>query len=124
MILPENNYIKCIVNLFVLILSRDVLTIAAVDAVTCILAGFAIFSTLGFLAHNQGKEVEDVISQGKFYRTQGYMMHPILSTYYVIFIKERQLWQIWGNFFRLVPPKKVKNKTHTKFNFIKEWASF
>ncbi|XP_071181491.1 sodium- and chloride-dependent GABA transporter ine-like isoform X2 [Mytilus edulis] len=43
---------------------KDVLTIAAVDAVTCILAGFAIFATLGFLAHNQGKEVEDVISQG------------------------------------------------------------
>lgn len=60
---------------FVLILFRDVLTIAAVDAVTCILAGFAIFATLGFLAHNQGKEVEDVISQGKCYRTQGYLLY-------------------------------------------------
>lgn len=42
------------------------LTIAVVDAVTCILAGLAIFATLGYLANNQGKAVEDVIKQGLF----------------------------------------------------------
>ena len=43
---------------------RDVLTIAIVDAVTCILAGFAIFATLGYLANNQGKTVKNVIKEG------------------------------------------------------------
>ncbi|KAK3084341.1 hypothetical protein FSP39_011857 [Pinctada imbricata] len=43
---------------------KDVLIIAVVDAVTCILAGFAIFSILGYLAENQQKDVEDVIKQG------------------------------------------------------------
>ena len=40
------------------------LTIAVVDAVTCIIAGLAIFATLGYLANNQGKAVEEVIKQG------------------------------------------------------------
>lgn len=43
---------------------RDVLVIAVVDAITCLLAGFAIFSILGNLAENQGKDVGDVIQQG------------------------------------------------------------
>ena len=43
---------------------KDVLTIAVVDAVTCIIAGLAIFATLGYLANNQGKAVEEVIKQG------------------------------------------------------------
>ncbi|XP_041348623.1 sodium- and chloride-dependent GABA transporter ine-like isoform X2 [Gigantopelta aegis] len=43
---------------------RDVLSLAAVDAFTCLLAGFAIFSILGNLAYTQGKDVEDVISEG------------------------------------------------------------
>lgn len=43
---------------------KDVLVIAVVDAVTCLLAGFAIFSILGNLAENQGKSVDDVIQQG------------------------------------------------------------
>ncbi|KAL3857832.1 hypothetical protein ACJMK2_012463 [Sinanodonta woodiana] len=40
------------------------LTIAVVDAFTCILAGLAIFSILGYLAHNQGKAVDQVVSEG------------------------------------------------------------
>lgn len=43
---------------------KGVLTIALVDAATCIMAGFAIFATLGYLAHNQGKAVEEVVKQG------------------------------------------------------------
>lgn len=43
---------------------RDVLIITLVDAITCILAGFAIFATLGYIAVNQGKDVEDVIKEG------------------------------------------------------------
>ncbi|XP_076452847.1 sodium- and chloride-dependent GABA transporter ine-like isoform X2 [Babylonia areolata] len=43
---------------------RDVLVLAVVDAGTCILAGFAIFSTLGYLAYSQGKAVEDVVKEG------------------------------------------------------------
>ncbi|KAK3595742.1 hypothetical protein CHS0354_025370 [Potamilus streckersoni] len=43
---------------------KDTLTIAVVDAFTCILAGLAIFSILGYLAHNQGKAVDEVVSQG------------------------------------------------------------
>ncbi|XP_025089394.1 sodium- and chloride-dependent GABA transporter ine-like [Pomacea canaliculata] len=43
---------------------RDVLILALVDAVTCILAGFAIFSILGNLALNQGKDVGDVVKEG------------------------------------------------------------
>ncbi|KAL8571525.1 hypothetical protein ACOMHN_056820 [Nucella lapillus] len=43
---------------------RDVLVLALVDAGTCLLAGFAIFSTLGYLAYSQGKDVEDVVKEG------------------------------------------------------------
>ncbi|XP_052802432.1 sodium- and chloride-dependent GABA transporter ine-like [Mya arenaria] len=43
---------------------KDVLVIGIVDALTCILAGLAIFSILGYLAYNQGMDVEDVIKEG------------------------------------------------------------
>lgn len=43
---------------------RDVLILAAVDAFTCLLAGFAIFAILGNLALTQGKAVEDVVEEG------------------------------------------------------------
>ncbi|CAL1533761.1 unnamed protein product [Lymnaea stagnalis] len=43
---------------------RDVLTLALVDAFTCLLAGFAIFSILGNLALNQGRGVEEVVQEG------------------------------------------------------------
>lgn len=43
---------------------RDVLILAVVDAGTCILAGFAIFSILGNLALSQGKDVSEVVQEG------------------------------------------------------------
>ncbi|GFO08625.1 sodium- and chloride-dependent gaba transporter ine-like [Plakobranchus ocellatus] len=43
---------------------RDVLILAVVDAVTCLLAGFAIFAILGNLALSQGKAVGDVVEEG------------------------------------------------------------
>lgn len=43
---------------------KDVMTIAIVDACTCILAGFAIFSILGALALSQNKSVEEVVKEG------------------------------------------------------------
>ena len=43
---------------------RDVLILGVVDAATCLLAGFAIFSILGYLAYNQQKDVEEVIKEG------------------------------------------------------------
>ncbi|XP_052284256.1 sodium- and chloride-dependent GABA transporter ine-like [Dreissena polymorpha] len=43
---------------------KDVLAIGLLDVFTCVLAGFAIFSILGYLAHNQGKDVHDVVKEG------------------------------------------------------------
>lgn len=43
---------------------KDVLILGVVDALTCLLAGFAIFSILGYLAYNQEKDVEEVIKEG------------------------------------------------------------
>ena len=40
------------------------MVLAVVDAFTCLLAGFAIFSILGNLALNQGKAVEEVVQSG------------------------------------------------------------
>ncbi|GFR78994.1 transporter [Elysia marginata] len=45
---------------------RDVLILAVVDALTCLLAGFAIFSILGNLALTQGKAVADVVDEAAF----------------------------------------------------------
>lgn len=56
-------------------LCRDVLVIAVVDAVTCLLAGFAIFSILGNLAENQGKSVDDVIQQGLYINIYHFVTH-------------------------------------------------
>ena len=44
---------------------RDTLVIAMVDAFTCILAGMCVFGTLGNLAFEQNKTVEEVVSSGK-----------------------------------------------------------
>nr|WLN44332.1 INE1 [Sinonovacula rivularis] len=43
---------------------KDVLIIGIVDALTCILAGLAIFSILGYLAHNQQKSIDEVVAAG------------------------------------------------------------
>jgi hypothetical protein len=62
--LRGNNLISTVKDCFSLCF-RDVLIIGVVDAVTCLLAGFAIFSILGFLAYDQDKDVEEVIKEGK-----------------------------------------------------------
>lgn len=43
---------------------RDTLIISLTDAITCILAGICVFGTLGNLAYEQGKSVDDVVSSG------------------------------------------------------------
>lgn len=44
---------------------RDTLIISLTDAFTCILAGICVFGTLGNLAYEQGKSVDEVVSSGK-----------------------------------------------------------
>lgn len=43
---------------------KDTLIVVLVDALTCILCGFIVFSIMGNLAHEQGKDVDSVISDG------------------------------------------------------------
>jgi SNF family Na+-dependent transporter len=38
--------------------------IACIDACTSVICGSTVFSILGYVAHTQGKEVEDVIAAG------------------------------------------------------------
>ncbi|KAI9563896.1 hypothetical protein GHT06_011364 [Daphnia sinensis] len=45
-------------------LMRDTLIISLTDAITCILAGICVFGTLGNLAFEQGKSVDEVVSSG------------------------------------------------------------
>lgn len=46
-------------------LMRDTLIISLTDAITCILAGICVFGTLGNLAYEQDKTVDEVVSSGK-----------------------------------------------------------
>ena len=43
---------------------RDTLIVTMIDAVTCIICGFCVFSTMGNLALEQGKEVDEVVADG------------------------------------------------------------
>ena len=43
---------------------RDTITVVVVDAATCLLCGVCVFSTMGNLAIEQGKDVEDVVTDG------------------------------------------------------------
>ena len=43
---------------------KDTLIVVLVDAITCVICGFCVFSTMGNLALEQGKDVEDVIADG------------------------------------------------------------
>lgn len=44
---------------------RDTLTIAIVNSLTSILAGFVIFSAFGYMSHLQGIHVRDLAVDGK-----------------------------------------------------------
>ena len=59
-----NNHIVLATSLIHFNLFRNSLIICAVNSATSILAGFAIFSVLGYIAMIQGQEVKDVVSQG------------------------------------------------------------
>ena len=41
------------------------MTITLLNSFTSILAGFAIFSILGYIAANQGKDIEEVVTEGE-----------------------------------------------------------
>ncbi|GFY57015.1 sodium- and chloride-dependent glycine transporter 2 [Trichonephila inaurata madagascariensis] len=43
---------------------RDSLVVPLINCGTSVLAGFVVFSLLGFMAHETGKSVEDVVSEG------------------------------------------------------------
>ena len=43
---------------------RDALIVAIANCLTSIFAGFVIFSTIGFMAHQAGKSVGNVASAG------------------------------------------------------------
>ncbi len=43
---------------------RDTLIVVIIDALTCILCGLCVFSTMGNLAYEQNKSVDDVITDG------------------------------------------------------------
>ena len=45
---------------------RDTLIVSVGNCVTSIIAGFPIFSILGFMAKQLGKDVPDVVASGMF----------------------------------------------------------
>ena len=49
--------------------NRDSLIISLVNCGTSVFAGFVIFATVGYMAHTQGRNIEEVASEG-LYRTQ------------------------------------------------------
>lgn len=65
--------------LSIIIHHRDVLSICILNSATSILAGFAIFSILGYIAENQGSEVKDVVSEGKSHPLPS-MLRPFLTS--------------------------------------------
>jgi solute carrier family 6 GABA transporter-like protein 6/8/11/12/13 len=43
---------------------KDTMTVATVNALTSVLAGIIVFATLGNLSHEQGKCIDDIVSDG------------------------------------------------------------
>ena len=43
---------------------RDAMIVSITDTCTAILAGFVIFTVIGFMAHETGKDIGDVITKG------------------------------------------------------------
>jgi len=51
--------------------SRDTLIVALANSATSILAGFVIFSAIGYMAHIHNLPVEDIATDGKREETLG-----------------------------------------------------
>lgn len=49
---------------FLILCKRDSFIVVAINISTSIFAGFAVFSVLGFMAHQQGVNVADVVESG------------------------------------------------------------
>ena len=64
--LELNKELKRTLYLFVF-LSRDAILFAIVNSLTSILAGFVIFSILGYMAVRQGVSVKDVAESGRYF---------------------------------------------------------
>lgn len=60
------NKIKSEIKQYVSICSfhRDGICLSIANSATSIYAGFAIFSVLGFMAHELGTDISNVVSQG------------------------------------------------------------
>ena len=43
---------------------RDAIAICSINCMTSVLAGFVVFSVLGALAHQTGRNIDDVVDQG------------------------------------------------------------
>ena len=41
------------------------MSITLLNSITSVIAGFAIFSILGYIAANQGKDINEVVTEGK-----------------------------------------------------------
>ena len=47
------------------------MSITLLNSITSVIAGFAIFSILGYIAANQGKDVDEVVTDGKLRMLHG-----------------------------------------------------
>lgn len=56
--LPAHGFTGCVV------LCRDCLWLCLLNSGTSVVAGFAVFSVLGFMAHEQGVSIADVAESG------------------------------------------------------------
>lgn len=49
---------------FIVFFSRDALLTSCINSATSFVAGFVIFSVLGYMAHSSGQHIEDVATEG------------------------------------------------------------
>lgn len=47
---------------------RDAILVAIINSLTSILAGFVVFSVLGFMSKQLDKDINHVASKGSFYK--------------------------------------------------------